>query len=121
MQQAPAEGAYSLTLPPDAEGRYDVLAGGLDGEKQHTGKYRCKLTYQLDPMLKALGFSSLKVLCFQAIGFKYEPAPLHTGGVVLHFPAVFTEPEFLASTLDRLKSDVPWNVVRLRLYMLTSA
>ena len=30
-------------------------------------------------MLKALGFNSLKVQCFQAIGFRYQPAPLHLG------------------------------------------
>ena len=28
-------------------------------------------------MLKALGFNSLKVHRFQAVGFKYPPAPLH--------------------------------------------
>ena len=30
-------------------------------------------------MLKALGFNSLKVQCSQAVGFKYQPAPLHIG------------------------------------------
>ena len=39
---------------------------------------RCKLT-RLDPALKALGFKSLKVQCFQAVGFTYQPAPLQLG------------------------------------------
>ena len=40
---------------------------------------RCKLT-QLDPVLKALGFNSFKVQCFQTTGFKYQLAPLQHGG-----------------------------------------
>ena len=42
---------------------------------------RCKLTSvnQVDPVLKAPGFNSLKVQCFQEIGFKYHPSPLHFG------------------------------------------
>ena len=36
--------------------------------------------HQLEPLvLKALGFNSLKVQCFQAIGFTLQPAPLQRG------------------------------------------
>ena len=42
--------------------------------------------YQLDPVLTACGFISLKVQCFQVVGFKYQlPHPLHRG---VHSPGV---------------------------------
>ena len=34
----------------------------------------------LTPRRKHLCFNSLKVQCFQAFGFKYQPASLHRGG-----------------------------------------
>ena len=42
---------------------------------------RCRLNIHisLTPCLKRLCFNFMKVNCFQAIGFKYQPAPLHQG------------------------------------------
>ena len=40
---------------------------------------RCRLTHQVDPGLKALGFNQLKVHPFQSFGFRCQPAPLHHG------------------------------------------
>ena len=61
------ERVYTRFVPTLAHKLADDLANDL-------GK-----AVQLDPALKALGFNFFKVWCFQAAGFKYQPAPLRLG------------------------------------------
>ena len=46
---------------------------GRAESQEHAHRQGGASWHQLDPVLKALGFNSLKVQCFQAVGFKYIP------------------------------------------------
>ena len=60
-------------------------SGALSGRSRGRGRGRAvQVDTGLTPCWKALGFNSLTVQCFQANGFKYQPAPpLHRGSHLL--------------------------------------